>query len=157
MVSIATDRMVERDELLAFVRERHHGVLLTLRRDGRPQASLVTMGLDERNGAAAVVVGSYPDRAKALNLRRNSQAWMVVMSDAWNGEWVQLECRGEVLDLPEAMEGLVEYFRVISGEHSDWDEYRAAMSHQDKVLMRLHIDSWGPISKGGFPARLVED
>ena len=155
MVSIASDRMVEQDELVAFVRERHHGVLLTQRRDDRPQASLVTMGLDEQG--EAVLVSSYPDRAKALNLRRHSQAWVVVMSDAWAGEWVQLECRGEVVDLPDAMEGLVEYFRVISGEHSDWDDYRAAMTRQGKVLLRLHIESWGPISKGGFPARLVEE
>ena len=155
MPSIATDRIVERAELQAFVRERHHGVLLTLRRNGRPQASLVTMGLSE--DGSAVLVSSYPDRAKSLNLRRNEQAWVVVMSDAWNGEWVQLECRGEVVDLPEAMDGLVEYFRVISGEHSDWDEYREAMTHQDKVLLRLHIETWGPISKGGFPARLVQD
>ncbi|WP_420443373.1 PPOX class F420-dependent oxidoreductase [Candidatus Poriferisodalis sp.] len=155
MVSIATDRIVERGEMQAFVRKRNHGVLLTLRCDGRPQASLVTMGLDEQGDA--VLVSSYPERAKSLNLRRNEQAWVVVMSDAWAGEWVQLECRGEVVDMPDAMEGLVEYFRVISGEHSDWDDYRAAMTRQDKVLLRLNIESWGPISKGGFPARLVEE
>lgn len=155
MVSIATDRVVERAELLEFVRDRHHGVLLTTRRDGRPQASLVTMGISADGDA--VLVSSYPDRAKSLNLRRSPQAWVVVMSDAWNGEWVQLECHGEVLDLPEAMGGLVEYFRVISGEHSDWDEYREAMNRQGKVLLRLRINSWGPISKGGFPTRLVSE
>ena len=155
MASIATDRIVQRSELLEFVRERNHGVLLTLRRDGRPQASLVTMGLDEQGDA--VLVSSYPERAKSLNVRRNSQVWVVVMSDAWAGEWVQLECRGEVVDMPDAMEGLVEYFRMISGERSDWDDYRAAMTRQGKVLLRLHIESWGPISKGGFPARLVEE
>lgn len=155
MVSIATDRVVERAELLEFVRARHHGVLLTLRRDGRPQASLVTMGISADSDA--VLVSSYPDRAKSLNLRRNPHAWVVVMSDAWNGEWVQLECHGEVVDMPDALDGLVEYFRVISGEHSDWDEYREAMRNQDKVLLRLRIDNWGPISKGGFPARLVAE
>ncbi|WP_419841083.1 PPOX class F420-dependent oxidoreductase [Candidatus Poriferisodalis sp.] len=155
MATIAADRRVERDQLRAFVRERHRGVLLTLRRDGRPQASLVTMGLSESGDA--VLVASYPERAKSFNLRRDERAWVVVMSDAWNGEWVQLECRGEVVDLPEAMDGLVEYFRVVSGEHSDWDDYRAAMTRQGKVLLRLHIVSWGPISKGGFPARLAAD
>ncbi|WP_419945472.1 PPOX class F420-dependent oxidoreductase [Candidatus Poriferisodalis sp.] len=155
MVSIATDRVVERAELLEFVRERHHGVLLTTRRDGRPQASLVTMGIS--TDGDAVLVSSYPDRAKSVNLRRNPQAWVVVMSDAWSDEWVQLECHGEVLDLPEAMDGLVEYFQVISGEHSDWDDYREAMHRQGKVLLRLRIESWGPISKGGFPARLVSE
>ena len=153
MVSIATNRTVDQEELQEFVRQRHHAVLLTLRRDGRPQASLVTMGLNEAGNS--VLVSSYPDRAKSLNLQRDGHAWVVVMSDAWNGEWVQLECSGEVEFLPQAMDGLVEYFRVISGEHSDWDEYRKAMIRQDKVLLRLHITSWGPISKGGFPARLA--
>jgi PPOX class probable F420-dependent enzyme len=150
--SIATDRYVERDELLAFVRPRHRGVLTTFRRDGRLQQSLVTMGVDAEG---RVVVASYPERAKAQNLRRNPAASVLVMSDEFNGEWVQLDGFGEVLDLPDAMEPLVEYFGVISGEHPDWDEYRQAMAHQGKVLIRVTIDAWGPISKGGFPSRLA--
>lgn len=82
---------------------------------------------------------------------------MLALSDEFNGEWVQVDGTAEVLDLPEAVEPLVEYFRVISGEHSDWDEYRRAMVEQGKVLLRVTIERWGPISRGGFPARLVED
>ena len=153
-MQIATNRRVERPELEEFLRPRHRGVLLTTRSDGRPQSSLVTMGLD---AAGRVVVASYPERAKVANLRRDPTASVVVMSDDFNGEWVQVDGRGEVVDLPEALDGLVEYFRVISGEHSDWDEYRAAMTRQGKCLIRVTIDRWGPIASGGFPPRLAED
>lgn len=154
MASIATDRYVDRAEMEDFVRPRHRGVLLTARSDGRPQGSLVTMGLDTDG---RVVVSSYPERAKSINAKRNPAASMVVMSDEFGGEWIQLDGTAEVLDMPDALDGLVEYFRVISGEHPDWDEYREAMVNQGKCLIRLTIDQWGPISKGGFPARLVED
>ena len=79
---------------------------------------------------------------------------MCVLSDSWNGPWVQVDGTAEVLDLPEALEALVEYFRVISGEHPDCDEYRQAMRDQGKSVIRVTIDRWGPIATGGFPARL---
>ena len=151
--SIATDRYVERPDLLEFVRPRHRGLLVTTRRDGRPQISPVTMGLDDDD---RVVISSYPDRAKSVNARRDPSASVVVLSDEFNGEWVQLYGSAEVLDLPEALEPLVEYYRNIAGEHPDWDEYREAMVTQGKVLIRMDIEDWGPISKGGFPARLAE-
>lgn len=150
---IATNTYVERSDLEDFVRPRHQGVLLTYRRDGSPQLSLVTMGLDAQG---RVVVSSYPERAKVLNLRRDPRGTVLVMGDEFNDDWVQLDGTAEVVDQPEAIEGLVEYFRVISGEHPDWDEYRAAMRTQAKVLIRITPTRWGPISLGGFPARLVE-
>jgi len=156
-VNIATNRIVERPELVEFIGPRHRGVLLTTRREGRPQASLVTMGLDAQG---RIVVSSYPERAKVHNIRRNPEASMVVMSDEFSGEWVQVDGTAEIVDLPDAVEGLVEYFRVISGEHPDWDEYRQAMVDQGKCLIRLTIERWGPIAKGGWPrigrARLCE-
>lgn len=152
--TVARDRQVDRDELLDFLRPRHRGVLVTTRGDGRPQLSPVTMGVDT---GGRIVVSSYPERAKVRNLRRRPEASVLALSDEFNGEWVQVDGTAEVLDLPEAVEPLVEYFRVISGEHSDWDEYRRAMVEQGKVLLRVTIERWGPISRGGFPARLVED
>lgn len=153
MVSIATNRHVDRPELLEFVRPRHRGVLLTFRRDGWPQSSLVTMGLSSDDH---IVVSSYPERAKVHNLRRDPRASTMVMSDEFDGEWVQVDGAAEVVDLPEALDGLVDYFRVISGEHSDWDDYRAAMQRQGKCLIRISIDRWSPIAKGGFPPRLAK-
>ncbi|NNC75849.1 MAG: PPOX class F420-dependent oxidoreductase [Acidimicrobiia bacterium] len=151
--SVATNRYVDRDEMLEFVRPRHNGILTTVRADGRTQQSPVTMGLDDDD---RVVIASYPERAKVFNARRNLEASVLVLSDDFGGEWQQLYGRVEILDLPDALEPLVEYFRNIAGEHSDWDEYREAMVKQGKVLIRVTIDDWGPIAKGGFPARLVD-
>jgi PPOX class probable F420-dependent enzyme len=150
---IATTDRVDRDELLAFVRPRHHVVLVTHRRDGTPQLSPVAAGVD---GAGRIVVSTYPQRAKVANLRRDPRASVLVLSDDWDGAWVQVDGTAEVLDLPEAVEPLVEYFRVIAGEHPDWDEYRQAMVDQGKCLVRITIERWGPIATGGFPAHLVE-
>ena len=146
------DRPVGREELLDFIRPRHHGILMTTRRDGRPQASPVSMGVDQEG---RVVVSSYPERAKALNAARNELASVCVLSDDFGGEWVQVDGRIEVIQQPEAVDALVDYYRSISGEHPDWDEYREAMVRQGKVLLRLTIERWSPISRGGFPARLA--
>jgi PPOX class probable F420-dependent enzyme len=150
---IATARTVDRDELVELLRHRHRGMLATTRRDGRPQLSPVTCGVD---GDGRIVVSTYPDRAKANNARRDPRVSIVVQSDDWNGEHVQVDGAAEVLDMPDALDGLVEYFRGISGEHPNWDEYRDAMRLQDKSLIRITIERWGPVSTGGFPADVAE-
>ncbi|MCG5448791.1 MULTISPECIES: PPOX class F420-dependent oxidoreductase [Micromonospora] len=151
--SIARNTRVDRDGLLDFLRPRHRVVLMTTRADGRPQSSPVSAGVD---GQGRLVVSTYPERAKVTNLRRDPRVSACVLSDDWNGPWVQIDGTAEVLDLPEALEPLVEYFRSISGEHPDWDDYRAAMVRQGKSLIRVTIDAWGPIATGGFPARLAD-
>jgi PPOX class probable F420-dependent enzyme len=151
--TIATNTPVDRDALLNFVRPRHHMVLITTRADGTPQSSPVTGGID---GAGRIVISSYPERAKSQNLRREPRCSALVLSDDFGGAWVQIDGEGEVLDLPEAIEPLVEYYRSISGEHPDWDEYREAMTRQGKVLLRITPTRWGPVAVGGFPARLAD-
>jgi PPOX class probable F420-dependent enzyme len=125
---------------------------VTTRRDGTPQLSPVAMGVDTEG---SIAIATYPERAKAKNAARNSQGSVCVLSDDFNGEWVQIDGRIELVEQPAAIEALVDYFRSISGEHPDWAEYRRAMVEQQKVLLRLSIDRWSPISRGGFPARLV--
>jgi PPOX class probable F420-dependent enzyme len=151
--SIATNTRADRGQLLEFLRPRHHAILLTTRRDGRPQSSPNTCGLDTEG---RIVISTYPERAKVHNIRRDPRVSVCVLSDEWNGPWVQVDGTAEVIDLPEALEPLVEYFRVISGEHPDWDEYRRAMQDQGKSLIRIAIEGWGPIATGGFPARLAD-
>ena len=146
--SIATTDRVGRDELLEFVRPRHQGTLVTRRRDGSPQMSPVTCGVDAEG---RIVVSTYPQRAKAANLRRDPAVSMLIHSDDWNGPYVQVDGTAEVIDMPDAVEPLVEYFRCISGEHSDWEEYREAMRAQNKSLIRISIERWGPVATGGFP------
>jgi PPOX class probable F420-dependent enzyme len=152
--TIATSNRVDRDRLIEFLATRHRAILLTTRADGRPQSSPVTCGVD---AVGRIVISTYPERAKVTNVRRDPRVSLCVLSDDWNGPWVQVDGRGEVLDLPEALEPLVEYFRGISGEHPNWDEYRDAMRQQGKSLIRVTIEDWGPIATGGFPARLAND
>jgi PPOX class probable F420-dependent enzyme len=146
--TIATARRVERDELLDFIRPRHRATLVTTRSDGTPQLSLVTCGVDVEG---RIVISTYPERAKAINLRRHPAASACIQSDSWNDAYVQVDGVAEVIDLPDSVEPLVEYFRVISGEHPDWDEYRKAMVKQGKSLIRITPQRWGPIATGGFP------
>jgi PPOX class probable F420-dependent enzyme len=150
---IATADRVGREELLEFVRPRHNVTLMTTRRDGRPQVSPVTAGVDEQG---RIVVSTYPQRAKVANLRRDPSVTMLIHSDDWNGPYVQVDGTAEVIDQPDAVEPLVDYFRSISGEHPDWDEYRQAMRDQGKSLLRVTIESWGPIATGGFPPDLAD-
>ena len=150
---IATNTVVDRAGLEEFVRSRHRAVVITTRADGRPQSSPVSCGLDSEG---RIVVSTYPDRAKAVNARRNAAVSVLVLSDEFNGPFVHVDGRAEVLDMPDALEALVDYYRCISGEHPDWDEYRAAMVEQDKSLLRVTPERWGPIATGGFPPRLAD-
>ncbi|WP_346536216.1 PPOX class F420-dependent oxidoreductase [Micromonospora sp. DPT] len=151
--TIASNTRVDRDALIEFIRPRHRVLLMTTRSDGRPQSSPVSCGVDAEG---RLVISTYPERAKAANVRRDPRVSACVLSDDWDGPWVQVDGTAEVLDLPDALEPLVEYFRSISGEHPDWDEYRQAMVRQGKSLIRVTIESWGPIATGGFPARLAD-
>ncbi|WP_265521286.1 PPOX class F420-dependent oxidoreductase [Oerskovia flava] len=149
---IATTDRVDREELTTFLRANKRAVLLTTRASGAPQMSPVTYGVD---AAGRVVVSTYPDRAKAVNLRRRSQASLCVLGEDFDDAWVQVDGTAEVLDLPASVEPLVEYYRSIAGEHPDWDEYREAMVRQGKSLVRVTVTGWGPVATGGFPAHLA--
>ncbi|OUZ09465.1 PPOX class F420-dependent enzyme [Aeromicrobium sp. PE09-221] len=153
--TIATNTRVDLEGLLEFVRPRHRMILITERADGSPQASPVVGGVDD---SGRVVIASYPERHKTRNARARSGVSVVVLSDDWDGAWVQVDGACEVLDAvdgDEALDAFVEYFRNISGEHSDWDEYRRAMVDQGKSLLRITPTRWGPVATGGFPARLA--
>jgi PPOX class probable F420-dependent enzyme len=144
----ATAEAVALPELLDFVRPRHRMVLTTFRRDGALQSSPVTGGVDE---AGRIVIASYPQRAKAVNARRDPRASVTVLSDEFNGPYVQVDGTAEVIALPDAVEPLVDYYRAIAGEHPDWAEYRQAMVDQGKCLIRVTPKRWGPVATGGFP------
>jgi PPOX class probable F420-dependent enzyme len=153
MPNTATADRVDRDGLLEFLRARHQAVLLTRRRDGGAQMSPVSCGVDAEG---RIVVSTYPQRAKVANARRDPVVSLCVLSEDWNGPYVQVDGRAEVLYLPEALEPLVEYYRGISGEHPDWAEYREAMTRQGKALLRVAIERWGPVATGGFPPVIAD-
>ena len=145
---IATANVVGFAELLDFIRPRHKMVLTTFRADSSLQSSPVTGGIDRQG---RVVIASYPRRAKSVNVRRDPRASVVVLSDEFGGAYVQLDGDAEVIDVPEAVELLVDYYRVIAGEHPDWQDYRRAMLDQGKCLIRVTPRRWGPVATGGFP------
>jgi PPOX class probable F420-dependent enzyme len=150
--TIATNSTVDRETLFDFIRCRHKMVLLTPRADGGWQGSPVTAGVDAEG---RIVISTYPERAKAMNVARHGKASVIVLSDDFGGPWVQVDGDAELLTLPEAVEPLIDYFRCISGEHPDWDEYRRAMQEQGKALIRITPARWSPVATGGFPARLA--
>ena len=150
----AADVELDRDELAAHLRGRNRWVLATKRRDGRPQMSLVTGGM---TADGRLAVSTYPSRVKATNARRETEVSVAVMGEEFDDAWIQIDGNAEVVDLPEAGDAFVEYYRSISGEHPDWDEYRQAMQDQGKCMIMITPTRWSPLSKGGFPPELFED
>jgi PPOX class probable F420-dependent enzyme len=139
------------DEARAFIRSHHRGVLATVRGDGRPQMTAVSVALDEEGRPA---ISTREAAYKVRNIRRDPHVSLFVVSeDFW--QWVQVDGTASVLSLPDAMEPLVAYYRAVGGEHPDWDDYRTAMTRQGKSLLRVTIERWGPIATGGFPPELT--
>lgn len=130
---------------LEFIRSNHHAVLATSRADGAPQLTPITVGV---NADGKVVVSSREPAAKVRNLRRDPRAWLTVFTDRFYGDFVQVEGSVTIISLPEAMDGLVEYYRDISGEHPDWDDYRAAMERDQRVLITIDVSRAGPNYSG---------
>lgn len=124
-----------------FVTEHHRAVMVTSHADGRPQTSPVLCAVDD---AGKIIVSTRESAAKTRNLLRDPRVTFCVMTDGFFGEWVAIDGEAEVVRLPEAMEPLVDYYRKISGEHPDWDDYRAAMERDRRVLIRVTITHAGP-------------
>jgi PPOX class probable F420-dependent enzyme len=148
---------VEISEALDFVRQHHNGVLAVSRADGKPQLSPVNATVDD---SGLVVISSRETAYKVRSLRDRPFASYCAFTDRFYGDWVQIEGPVRIVALPEAMQPLVDYYRSISGEHPDWDEYREAMRTQGKCLIRITPERWSPgrphqagLSPGGAPGR----
>lgn len=125
----------------AYIRENHHAVMATMRADGRPQLSPVVCGID---GDGNVVVSTREGAYKTRNLRRDPRVSLCVFPDGFFGEWVQVDGIATVVSMPEALSGLIEYYREVAGEHPDWDDYRNAMEREHRVLVRIALERAGP-------------
>jgi PPOX class probable F420-dependent enzyme len=133
------------DDARAFVASNHRAVLITRGSAGGPQTSPILVGVDSDG---KLVISTREGAYKTRNLRRDPTAVLCVFSDRFFGRWMQIQGTAQVVSLPAAMDGLVDYYRRISGEHPDWDEYRRAMQHQRRVLLRVSIDTVGPTRAG---------
>ena len=136
---------MDRQQALSFVAANHRAVMATTRADGRPQLSPITVGVDD---GGHVVVSTRETAMKLKNVERDPFVSLCVLNDGFFGEWVQVEGTAEIVRLPEAMDLLVDYYRRISGEHPDWDDYRAAMVRDRRVILRITVDRAGPSVSG---------
>jgi PPOX class probable F420-dependent enzyme len=128
------------EEAVAFLREHHRGVLATMRADGRPQMSVVAMGLDAQGRPG---ISTQEGSVKVRNIRRDPRVSLCVLSeDFWS--WIQIDGTATVVPLPEAMEPLIDVYRSIAGEHPDWDDFRRAMEDQRRVILRIDFERAGP-------------
>jgi len=129
------------DEARAFMRDNHRAILCTLRRDGRPQMSRVAVAVDDDGYA---IISSRETAIKAKNIRSDPSAAAGVMDDNWYGRWIQVDGTASIDSLPDAMDGLVDYYRRVAGDHPDWDDYRTAMKREQRCLIRISLDRAGP-------------
>ena len=133
------------DQAQQFLRDHHRAVLATIRSDGLPQMSPVSCAVDDDG---RVLISTREPAIKTRNLQRNPFASLCAFTDGFFGPWVQAEGTAEIVALPEAMDLLVDYYRRISGEHPDWDDYRAAMARDQRVIIRITISRAGPTVSG---------
>jgi PPOX class probable F420-dependent enzyme len=133
------------DEVRSFIRAHHRGVLATRRQDGSPQLSPVLVGVDDDG---SLMISTRETAIKTINVRRHGRASVCVFQDEFFGEWVQAEGSATVESMPMAMDGLVRYYRLVAGEHPDWDDYKLAMARNRRVLLRIRIDRVGPLKAG---------
>lgn len=133
------------DEARAFLQDNHHTVLATFRSDGRPQLSPVLAVVDAEG---RVMVSTREAAVKTKNLRRDPRISLCLLSNRFFESWGQVEGVAEIVSLPDAMDLLVDYYRRASGEHGDWDEYRADMAKQRRVIVRFTIERAGPTVQG---------
>lgn len=136
---------MDNDEARSFLSENHRAVLATYRRDGRIQMSPV-LAVPDDDGR--ILISSRETAYKVRNLRKDPRASLCVLNDRFFGEWAFVEGTAEIVSLPEAMDGLIDYYRRGAGEHEDWDDYRAAMERERRVLIRIPIERAGPTKSG---------
>ena len=135
---------MEIEKGLDYVRDNSRAVLATRRRDGSPQMSPVTLAVVDNE----IIMSTRETAIKTWNLRRDPVSWLCVFPDKWLGRWVQLQGRSDIVSLPDAMDLLVNYYRTLSGEHPDWDDYRRAMTEDQRCIVKFEIEAAGPDIQG---------
>ena len=135
---------MEIEKGLDYVRDNSRAVLATRRRDGSPQMSPVTLAVVDNE----IIMSTRETAIKTWNLRRDPVSWLCVFPDKWLGRWVQLQCRAEIVSLPDAIDLLIDYYRTLSGEHPDWDDYRRAMTEDQRCIVKFEIEAAGPDIQG---------
>ena len=133
------------DQARAFMGEHHRAVLATRSRVGGIQQSPVLVNVD---GAGRAIISSRETAYKVRNLRRDPWAQACVVTDGFFGQWLFVEGHASVVSLPEAMDPLIDYYKRFPDENPDWDDYRARMERERRVLIRIELERAGPDRSG---------
>jgi PPOX class probable F420-dependent enzyme len=128
-----------------FAKKNPRAVLATLRSDGRPQMTPILAAVDDEG---RLMISSRETAYKTKNVRRDNNVSLVFLNEGFFGDWIQVDGVAEIISLPDAMDLLVDYYRRLSGEHDDWDEYRAAMEKDRRLVIRVTIERAGPDRSG---------
>jgi PPOX class probable F420-dependent enzyme len=136
---------VDIEHAVSFLAKHPRAVLATTRADGRPQLSPIVAAVDDHG---RVLISTRETAVKAKNLARDPRTSLCVLNDRFFGEWIQAEGNAELIHLPEALPILEDYYRRISGEHPDWDDYRQAMDRERRLILRITLDRAGPHVSG---------
>jgi PPOX class probable F420-dependent enzyme len=127
-----------------FLQENHRACIAVRQKDGWPQMTLVTPGIDPEG---RVIITSRGTTYKLKHLRRDPRVSMLIFGEQYSGsKFVQIHGTAEIIDLPDAMDMLIYWYRQLRGEHKSWDEYRKQMVDQKRAIIRVKIDKVGPQS-----------
>lgn len=128
-----------------FIKEHPKAILVASRKNGRPQTSPILAAVDD---GGRLMISSRETAYKVRNIRRDPNVSLCFLSDGFFGDWVQVDGTAEIVSLPEAMDLLVDYYRRLSGEHENWDDYRSAMERDQRLIIRVTIEHAGPDQSG---------
>jgi PPOX class probable F420-dependent enzyme len=136
---------MELDKAREFVKSNPRAILATRKSDGSPQMSPVVAAVDDEG---RLMISTRETAYKSKNVRRDPRVSLCFIDNGFFGEWVQVDGTAEIVSLPGAMELLVDYYRRLSGEHPDWDDYRSAMERDKRLIIRVGIERAGPDRAG---------
>ena len=128
-------------EVLDFLRKNHRGCIAVRQRDGRPQMTFVSPGIDPDG---RVIITSRGTTYKVKHIRRDPRVSLLIFGEQYSGsKFVQLHGSAEIIEQPEAMDLLVYWYKQVRGEHKNWDEYRETMRKQQRVIIRFNTEKVG--------------
>jgi PPOX class probable F420-dependent enzyme len=134
------------DDVRKFLVENHNAVLVARKRNGSPQITLVTAGVD---GAGRVVISARKDTYKVRNISRDPQVSLLVMGEEFHGSnYYTIDGRAEIIALPESLDLLLDSYRRRLGDELNEEETRKKILDEDRVIIRIEIDAVGPQSRG---------
>ena len=125
-----------------FLKNNHHGCLVTRKKDGSLQMTLVSpvLGADGN-----VIITARDTTYKVKNIKRNPQVSLLVYGDTFHGSnYIQIDGKAEVIPHPAAMDIVLDWHRKIRGEPASWDEIRQKTLAEGRIVIRVNIEKVGP-------------